>query len=198
MTHGHRLVLKWARTVHVYLTLFGLVLLLFFAVTGFLLNHDEWFGPEEHETERSGSVPTAWVAKGKEPDRLAIVELLRKDYGATGEAKVEPVDAEDNEIRVNFTSPGRKTEAVLQRENGQMAVTHRVRGVVGLLTDLHRGKSTGAVWSVVIDGVAVLMLIISCTGLVLWHSLRGRAHYGLVVMLAGLAVSVGVYFVFVP
>ena len=34
MIHAHRLLLKWARLLHVYLTLFGFVLLLFFAVTG--------------------------------------------------------------------------------------------------------------------------------------------------------------------
>jgi hypothetical protein len=199
VSRPYRFVVKWARTFHVYLTLFGLMLLLFFAITGFMLNHDEWFGFEEHEViEPTSSVPTGWVAKGKEPDKLAIVERLRKDHGARGEAKVDPIDAEDNEIRVNFLAPGRKTEAVIQREDGQMTVTHNVRGVVGVLTDLHRGKSSGPVWSVIIDSVAVLMLIISCTGLILWYSLRGRAHYGLVVIVLGLVVSVSVYYWFVP
>ena len=32
MTHAHRTLLKWARLVHVYLTLFGCLLILFFAI----------------------------------------------------------------------------------------------------------------------------------------------------------------------
>ena len=54
MSHGHRLLLKWAHTIHVYATLFGFTLLLFFAVTGFLLNHEDWFGldkPRENHSE---------------------------------------------------------------------------------------------------------------------------------------------------
>jgi len=47
--HVYRLVVKWARTVHVYLTLFGFGLLLFFAVTGFMLNHEDMFLQEKQD-----------------------------------------------------------------------------------------------------------------------------------------------------
>jgi hypothetical protein len=39
---------------------------------------------------------------------------------------------------------------------------------------------------------------VSATGLVLWSSLRARGKYGSLVLLLGLAVALGVYFVFVP
>ena len=50
----------------------------------------------------------------------------------------------------------------------------------------------------VIDGVCVLLLIVSTTGLILWQSLRSRGRYGLVVMALGLGVGVGVFYLFVP
>ena len=142
MSHAHRLLLKWARTAHVYLTLFGLGLVLFFAVTGFLLNHEEWFGVEVTSTRTTtGTVPTGLL---KEPDRLAVVELLRKDFGARG--TVDAFEAEADSLRVVFAGPGRRDEAEIGRADGRVTVTHSSRGLLGLLTDLHRGKSTGRAW----------------------------------------------------
>ena len=194
MTHAHRTLLKWARLVHVYLTLFGCLLILFFAITGFILNHEEWFGTDgPHITTAQGTVPTGLLQK---PDKLEIVELLRKDYGVRG--TLEAFDVDEDRLRVVFKGPGRSDEAEIQRADGQMTVTHESRGVVGLVTDLHRGKSTGPTWALVIDGVCVLLLIVSTTGLILWQSLRSRGRYGLVVMALGLGVGVGVFYLFVP
>jgi len=194
MSHAHRLLLKWARTAHVYLTLFGLGLVLFFAVTGFLLNHEEWFGVEVTSTRTTtGTVPTGLL---KEPDRLAVVELLRKDFGARG--TVDAFEAEADSLRVVFAGPGRRDEAEIGRADGRVTVTHSSRGLLGLLTDLHRGKSTGRAWGLLIDGVCVLLLVVSATGLVLWSSLRSRGRHGLAVLGLGLAASAGVYYLFVP
>src|SRR5437867_3941856 len=192
MSPAHRRILKIARYVHVYLTLFGLVLLAFFAVTGFMLNHEDWFGIVETEETKTGTVPTQIL---QPPDKLAIVELLRKDYRARG--LVETCEVEDDAVRVVFNGPGRRVEAVVQKEDGKLDITYKSRGVVAVLLDLHRGKATGPAWSLVIDGVCVLVLVVAVTGLTLWQSLRGRGHYGLLVIALGLALGVGVYFIFV-
>jgi hypothetical protein len=204
MTYGHRLLLKWARLVHVYVTMFGLLLILFFAVTGFMLNHEKWFGFEEKiETTTPGSVPTGMLV---EPNKLAIVELLRKDFDVRGamvgdfelQTEVNEKGEEKEYWAVKFKGPGREDAARIDRKTGQTVVKHETAGLVGLLVDLHRGRETGAVWSLVIDGLSVLLLIVSVTGLVMWQSLRGRARYGLVFMVLGLVVTAGVYYVFVP
>ena len=82
--------------------------------------------------------------------------------------------------------------------DGKLDVTYEYRGAVAVLLDLHRGKATGTAWSLIIDGVCLLVLIVATTGLILWQSLRGRGHYGLLVLGLGLALGVGVYFAFVP
>lgn len=194
MSTGHRLLLKWARLIHVYLTLLGLGLLLFFGVTGFMLNHEDWFGPERIEKKETVNLPTGLL---KAPDKLAIVELLRKDHDATGAVDTFD-DRDEDRITVIFKRPSVEFEAVIQRADGQTEITRTMRGPVGVLLDLHRGKATGAAWGVVIDSVCVLLLIISATGLILWQSLRGRARHGLAVLGLGVAISVGVYFAFVP
>jgi hypothetical protein len=198
MTHAHRVVLKGARLVHVYLTLFGCCLILFFAATGFMLNHEDWFLPEDQEpyvSTAEGSVPTALL---KPVDRLAVVELLRKDFGATGAVNDFDDKDEDQPIRVQFKAPGREAEALIQRDSGKTEVTHRARGLLAVLTDLHKGKDAGAAWKLLIDAVCVLLVVVSATGLVLWQSLRGRGKYGLVFLAGGLSLAVGVYYCFVP
>jgi len=193
MSHGHRVLLKCARLVHVYLTMFGCLLILFFAVTGFMLNHEDWFGFEEAlETKTTGTLPSSVLAAR---DKLALVELLRKDFNVRG--PVEPFELDEEVLHVAFKSPGRRDDVEIQRADGQTTVTHQTQGVVALLTDLHRGKPAGPLWRLlIVDGVCVLLLIVSITGLVLWQSLRGRGRYGLLCMAGGLTLGIGGYFLF--
>src|SRR3954469_23847004 len=92
----HRLALKWARTVHVYLTMFGFALLLFFAVSGFMLNHEDWFlapdseGNRERVTIVEGTMPTDLLVPDDPSKELPIVERLRKDFAAHGEVSSPP------------------------------------------------------------------------------------------------------------
>jgi hypothetical protein len=195
-SHGHRLVIKWARTVHVYLTLFGFALLLFFAVTGFILNHEDWFGLDEpHKHERTGTMPVRFL---KPLDKLAVVEALRADYGAVGALDSIKEDADGQRVLAVFKAPGRQIEAEIECDDGKTVVTHESRGALGMLTDMHRGKSSGAAWGLVIDAVSILFVIVSLTGLILWSSLRSRGKHGLLTIGLGLAAGLVVYFLFVP
>jgi hypothetical protein len=194
MTDGHRALLKWTRTLHVYLTMLGLLLLLFFAVTGFMLNHSEWFGLDEVQTRTvEGNLPAALLS---EPDKLMVVERLRSDFGATG--ALDSFEIDEDTLKVVFKGPGRQTEAMIRRADGQAAVVCEAHGVVGRLTDLHRGKAAGKAWGLIIDGTCVLLLIVSVTGLILWTSLRTRRRLGLVALMCGVTLGVTVYLVFVP
>jgi hypothetical protein len=279
MIQAHRVLLKWARTLHVYLTMFGFMLLLFFAVTGFMLNHESWFLPAEttegkiptdctatreavverltkdfnlvgdvesyeinneakslrvvfkstdnltgrdissvavidcasgatvvtHDSDRSririkivdSELPKELLAPDDRSKDLLIVEKLRKDFGVRGEADLK---YEDNgkSCCVRFKSPGYEAEAVIDVNDGKMKVTHRSRGINGILLDLHRGKESGKEWSFIIDGVAILFVIVSITGLILWSSLRSRAQHGFMVLMLGAAIGFAIYFIYVP
>ena len=177
--------------------MFGFVLLFFFAVTGFMLNHEDWFSPVEplrHTTE--GTMPMTLL--GDEPDRLAIVENLRRDYSARGEVDSFDDEKDNPAISVKFKAPGYFAEASIKREDGATTVEHASHGLAGLALDLHRGKTSGPAWSFVIDAVSILFVIVAITGLILWSSLRGRAQHGFAVLMLGLAVSLVVYFLYVP
>ncbi|MCE9609145.1 MAG: PepSY-associated TM helix domain-containing protein [Chthoniobacter sp.] len=42
--HRRLLFKKWTRTLHIYISMLGLLTLIFFSATGIMLNHEEWFG----------------------------------------------------------------------------------------------------------------------------------------------------------
>ena len=135
------------------------------------------------------------VLLGERENQLAIVETLRKDFAARGEVSSFNFDNDIQAFRVVFKSPGHSGNAKIERKDGKTVVAYESRGIVGVALDLHRGKDSGLAWSFVIDGVSILFVIISITGLILWTSLRSRAHHGIAVLLLGLAVGLAVYFV---
>ncbi len=217
MSPAFRFVVKWARTVHLYLTLFALGLLLFFAVTGFMLNHEDWFYKPQ-------SVPIPCKVPLKlleqpEQHELEIVELLRSEYAVSGalvaykDEFAEPgdkqplLDIKPEVVRATFKRPGRITTAEVYREEtrlndtqtfaaGEGVVTVVDTGGNGVLMELHKAKDASLPWRVVLDFVAVVYVVVSVTGIIMWWSLKGRGKFGLWVAVAGVVLSVAVVVVF--
>lgn len=186
--------LKAVRAVHIYLTMFALLLLLFFGATGFMLNHADWFGLEEVRTHTAqGALPQKMV---DEIDKLAIVEKLRSDFGAQG--ALDSFEVEPEQLRVIFKRPATRTEASIARRDGRLQATTESHGTAAVLTDLHMGHGAGAAWRWVIDITALLLLGASLTGLTLWISLPRRRRVGLAALAVGLFASALTYVLLVP
>lgn len=186
--------LSISRTLHIYLTIFACLLLLFFGTTGFMLNHAEWFGISDTRRDSvEGSIPRTAL---RPVDKFAVVEALRSEFGATG--AVDSFEVEEEEIRVVFKRPGRRCEAIIKKEDGRTELTSESRGSGAVLTDLHKGASSGAAWAWVIDGTAILLVIGSLTGLILWISLPRRRAMGIVALSVGILCSAATYFFLVP
>ena len=227
MSRTYRWLLKTARTIHVYLTLFGLTLILFFAITGFMLNHTEWFLPDDAALEamtrkQSGTLPRDKLPYQKLPtpnpetgeatgdEKLAVVEALRKEFDIRGEMSsfgFVKADDDKQQIKVEFKRAGGETVATIDVETAKTEVAATYQGWAIVMTDLHRGnrgnlsnevKRTGRVWSFVIDATCFVLLIIAATGLFLWWSLKSRGKWGAVLFLLGTVTAFAVYYWFVP
>ena len=194
-SHHFRLLFKkWSRLIHIYLSMLGLLAVVFFSITGIMLNHEEWFGFAEPRVKKNeGTVPVALLAA---PDKLGIVEKLRKDFGATG--ALDSFDVRDDELALVFKSPGRRTEAAITRADGHAEVSIETHGFAGRFVELHRGTEAGPAWRLVIDATAILLLLSSLTGLVLWLLVPKWRPLGIVALVVCAGVCVAVYFVFVP
>jgi hypothetical protein len=182
------------RTLHIYLTMFAFLMMLFFAVTGFVLNHEDWFAQwGESRREVRGTIAPAALAG---PDRLRVVEALRSSFGAVG--AVSTFDVDTNTVRVEMKGPGREVDAEINRRTGETVVNVELKGIAVRLDDLHRGKDAGRAWSLIIDASAVLLLLGSLTGIVMWFTLPRRRKLGVISLAAGIVICIAIYFAWVP
>ena len=171
---------KWVRVLHIYISLYSLLLMLFFGVTGFMMNHPDWFGfGEIHTTNRELSVPTELCKNG---DRLAIVEHLRAEEKIHGQ--VQACDVEEQSISVSFARAGRRTDITINRQTGKGTVTAEAKSLPAILSAVHAGEHTGRFGRRVIDVAAVFLILISVTGLALWCTLSIRRETGIMWLIA--------------
>jgi len=200
------------RWLHIYLSMFGLAVVLLFSLTGLTLNHPDWFPVlGERTTEAEGKLRPGWLhsagtsgrpesREGPDPSaqiaKLEIVEYLRATHAIHGALAEFRVD--DQECVVSFKGPAYAADTFIDITSGDYHISQTYHGMVALLNDLHKGRDSGPVWSAVIDISAVLMTFISLTGLVLLFYLKLRRVSGVVVAVAGAVVIVTLYRLWVP
>lgn len=195
--------------VHIYLSMFGLAVILFFGVTGITLNHPDWFfSGAESTSQHEGTVDLRWIeppspTTGDAPadpeagvDKLAVVEHLRAEHEVRGALADFTVD--DYECLVSFRGPGYAADAIIDRETGRYTLSATYHGVVAVLNDLHKGRDTGPAWSLVIDISAALMTLVALSGFGLIFYLRLRRGAGLVLALLGAVVVAAIVWLWVP
>ena len=192
--HRQRLLKKWSRTFHIYLSMLGLLGILFFAVTGLMLNHPEWFGlAKPHVRRIEGTIPSALL---KEPDKLAIVEKLRHDFGVVG--AVDSFEIEEDRIGVVFKGPARRVQATIERAKGRVEMMFETRSAAARFTELHRGMEAGGAWRLIIDVVAGLQIIGALTGVFLWWLVPRWRPLGFAALAVCLVAGALVYVLLVP
>ena len=196
----------FVRWLHVYLSMLGLIALLFFSVTGITVNHPDWFSSGRESIEEfSGQLPIDWITTDRSSslpdnlenvDKLSVVERFRKDHGIRG--SVNEFSGDEYEIYVGFNGPAYTAFASINRETGDYLLSESTLGFVALINDLHKGRDTGTAWSWVIDISAIIMIIASLSGLYLLLGLNRRKSPGLKAAAIGGILLIMVYFVFVP
>lgn len=185
------------RWLHIYASMLGLAAILFFSVTGITLNHPEWFtSGMGRSVEDEGRMPESLLqsdAPGAVDgvDKLEVVERLRRDHGVGGALVDFQID--DYECLVAFKGPGYSADAFIDREDGRYTLSQNHQGFVGVINDLHKGRDSGPIWSVVIDVSALILTFISLSGLILIFYLKLRRGPGLWVATAGTAIVVLLY-----
>ena len=198
--------------LHIYVSMFGLAAVLFFSVTGITLNHPDWFsGEAERQVQAEGQIDLKWLNSGAadadadkekasvpsaQVAKLEIVEHLRKTHGVRGALADFRVD--DRECMVSFKGAAYAADAFIDRESGHYNLTQTSHGFIAVINDLHKGRDTGPIWSAVIDISAVVLTVISLTGLTLIFYLKLRRKPGLIVSLIGAAVILAICLYWVP
>ena len=183
-----------SRWLHIYLSMASFGILFFFAVTGLTLNHTEWFAGQQKTIQTKGSVDLKWIRTAVA--KLEIVEHLRNTHGIKGALSDFRIDGQ--QCAVSFKGPGYTADTFIDRDTGAYEITETRMGLVAIINDLHKGRDSGKVWSLMIDISAVLMCLVSLSGIILMLFLQKRRFSGLLVAAAGVALCYLVYVIWAP
>jgi uncharacterized protein len=193
MSDLSRGVFKWARTLHIYVSLLGFLMFLFFAVTGITLNHDSFGFDKVQSTTAQVKLPLAVV---RTSDQGTIVNGLRE--AANVHMPVSQYSAQGDEINVAFAGPGKRVQVVIHAADGTADVTYESRGWAGLLADLHKGAESGPMWRAFLDTISAMLGFSSLTGIIMLLALPKRQRMGLLAATAGTVIIILIYVVWVP
>ena len=189
-----RAVAQWSRWLHIYLSMVSFAIVLFFAVTGLTLNHQEWFAGQQKTLQVKGTMNPHWLTGGVA--QLQVVEYLRSHHNITKALNEFRID--DGQVSVSFKGPGYEATAFIERETGAYDLTETKMGLAAILNDLHKGRDSGKAWRWLIDASAVFMTFVSLTGIVLILFLQRRRYSGLIAAVAGVLLCVIIYLIWVP
>ena len=167
-----------ARWLHLYISFASCALVLFFSITGLTLNHPDWFSSTPTESSASGSLNPAWLTPPDERvARLEIAEFLRHQHHLSG--TVADFRLDDEVCSLSFKGPASSADISIQRASGSYEINTSSMGLVALLNDLHKGRDTPKSWSLVIDASAILLILVSLSGiiLVLWMKRRRSSAF---------------------
>ncbi|CAM2009529.1 PepSY-associated TM helix domain-containing protein [Acanthopleuribacter pedis] len=195
-----RRIFAWCRWLHVLISTLALTLLLFFCVTGILLNHLDWFESRGHHWREEHSLPakTALALRAMPdtppPGLLAFIEAR------TGlvEPRTISLDRDLGEWTFDYAVPAGYAFATVFIEDGLVEVEFQQGTVIAILNDLHKGRHSGPVWSWVIDLSALIIGFSALTGLVILFQQAKWRVTGLWLVVAGTLLPVLIYVLWVP
>jgi hypothetical protein len=150
----------------------SLVSMLLFAVTGITLNHSAAIEAKPRVTTREATLAAPMIeALASEPrtGRAGVTPRLAEAVGAALGVDVAGREAEwsESEAYIALPRPGGDAWVSIDRESGALTYERTDRGWVSYLNDLHKGRHTGAAWSLFIDAFAVASVVFCITGLLL-------------------------------
>ncbi|AWN23493.1 peptidase [Deinococcus irradiatisoli] len=152
----------WLRWLHTYISMFSLLLILFFAGTGVTLNHPDWtFGGVEKQQQFSGTLPAGWKT-GDTANALTIAEFLRAKYGLHGTAG--DFQYSGGAGGLSFRAPGYSADVQFD-DSGKYSVNVDALGALAVANDFHKGRDAGGAWSWVIDVSGIFLVVVALTGL---------------------------------
>lgn len=188
-----REILKWSRTIHIYLSLSAFFMFLFFAVTGVMLTHDSFGMDQMVATNGTGKIPADVAMKG---EQAAVEAAVRSAFHVS--IPLVNFNPSEDEIEITFAGPARRAQVFIHRDSGEAEATFEDRGFVGLMADLHKGAETGWAWRYLLDVVSVWIALSSITGVIMLLAMPKRRALGLIFGVLGGLITIAAYAVYVP
>ena len=147
--------------------------MLLFAVTGFTLNHAAQIEANPTVTTLEAQLPESLQNQLLDnPPQESLPTELQGWLETTLNLSLNErtPEWEESELYIALPRPGGDAWLSLDIESGELMYESTDRGWISWFNDLHKGRNTGALWSVFIDLFAIVCVIFSITGF--WLLLR--------------------------
>lgn len=186
------------RVWHGYLSAVAFLALIFFAVTGLLLNHPDWFAGERETTRATMMLDRAAMraAEASDDPARALTEVVRARLPLTGAYSDGAI--EDGRATLRTEGVRGTSDLTVDLSTGQTEVVTEKADTVAVFNELHRGALSGPIWKTMIDVVAILVGTLSIVGFVLFFTLKFRMRTSLTITAAGAASLIAIFVLFVP
>jgi hypothetical protein len=186
---------RQCRLWHGYLSAFAFATLLFFAATGIVLNHPNWFA-----TKGLRTVPVKLMLTSSQLQELRnahapaemLTKMIREQATLYGEYKDGETGMDQIFVRLRGARGSSDVRADLR--DGSVVVVSERATAMGLLNALHRGEQAGTAWRIFIDIAAGILIVLSLVGYTIFLSMSARLRTAL--LITGLSV-LGIMMLFV-
>ena len=178
-----------------------LALMLLFSVTGFTLNHPDWFEATPSSETREMALSADLVADlAAAPSARALDRDLARRLSSETQLSLSraatPV-VEYEEMILDLGGPGVDASLTIDLVSAEAFYERIDNGVVAKLNDLHKGRDAGPVWGVMIDLTALACLIFCVSGLGLLISNAKARNLTWPLTTLGLVIPLVAYILFV-
>ena len=191
----NRNLVNWSRTIHVYLSIALLIVLVFFSITGITLNHAELMVAEpQTEVRTLDNLPVLPLDdNGMIFDSPELAAYVHDEFGI----RLEFADLTIAEpfVTIEYDGPGYQALVEIDQELGEIYAESTDYGLVAVLNDLHKGRYTHIVWNALIDISGIILVIFSLAGFVLLLPNKFRFRKVLKYSVVGIVISVAAYFI---
>jgi hypothetical protein len=180
---------RLCRAWHGYLSAAAFVWLMFFSVTGILLNHPAWMRGDGPATVYrqfrldAGKLKSITAQKEIGP---ALVRTMRGSLGLKGE--IDSSDLAGSRLFVRMRGAVGSTDLQLDVRSGEGSTAIEIFPAATLFKELHRGKQVGRAWRALIDVAGVTLVATSILGLLIYFSMRLRLRTALALVAGGAAL----------
>ena len=192
-------VMKMSRAIHAYLSAFAFLALMFFALTGFLLNHPKLVKSKHSKMQAVEEIIPVEKLEDflsmKMPNQ-AVAAYVSKNFKVVGEYKSGEIV--DDEVMLRFASVKGATTVFIDVTSGNVSLELKKSNTSGLIRELHRGKDASGAWRLMIDIVACITLLLSLVGFFLFFTIRYRLATSLKLCGVSLAIFTALFIFTIP
>lgn len=191
---------RYSKILHAYISAFAFIILMFFAASGLLLNHPEWFESSQQESNPiETQIPMAEIesALSDLDQETALSELIQSSLPLVGMFKSAEIFIGE-EAFLKYNGAKGTSDVYIDLTTGMVEYEVQKFGVVEIMNNLHLGKDSGATWKWLIDISAILILALSLFGFFLMLFIRFRLANSLIFMGVSAAIIASIYILLVP